>query len=253
MLDLGQVSAAFLGYDARMTHRLLRFAAGIVASAPLLCALADAQPAPVALFNGKDLSGWSYFLAEPKAALADVWSVKDGAITCKSGPVGYLYTNAEFTNYTLTVEWRYPAGTAARIGTVPNSGVFVRINGEPKPKGIPRTYEIQMQVGHAGDVMGFWGMPLEGDSSRRRETKASPLVGDMVGFQYSEGAEKPEGEWNSYEITVDGGTITVRLNGKTVNQVTGAAVVPGHVGLQSEGADVQFRRVELRPIAKQGR
>jgi hypothetical protein len=109
---------------------------------------------------------------------------------------------------------------------------------------------VQLQAGRAGDVMGFWGMPLEGDAARRREAKASPVLGDMVGFQKSEDAEKPEGEWNTYEITVDGPNLTVRLNGRMVNQVSGAAVIPGHVGLQSEGGEIQFRRVELRPIVK---
>jgi hypothetical protein len=233
-----------------MMKRIPRVALALVASVLFVSTLAVAQAAPTALFNGKDLSGWSYFLTDPNRTLADVWTVKDGAIVCKGEPVGYLYTTSEHTNYTLTVEWRYPPGTAARLGKTPNSGLFLRINGEPKPQGIPRTYEVQMQVGRAGDVMGFWGLPLDGEPARRRETRASSMVGDMVGFQNSESAEKPEGEWNTYEITVDGPAITVRLNGKTVNQVTGAAVIAGHIGLQSEGGEVQFRRVELRPVGK---
>jgi hypothetical protein len=230
-----------------MTRRTIRLLVAIAAVVLLVPATAGAQ-APVALFNGKDLSGWTYFLVDPGVPMADVWSVKDGAIVCKGEPVGYLYTKAEYTNYTLTVEWRYAPGAAAKLGKAPNSGVFVRLNGEPKPRGVPRTYEIQLQVGSAGDVLGFWGMPLEGDASRRREAKASPLLGDMVGFRKIEGNEKPEGEWNTYEITADGPNITVVLNGKKVNEVTGAAAIPSHVGLQSEGGEVQFRRVELKPI-----
>lgn len=218
----------------------------------VLClpAMAAAQPAPIALFNGKDLSGWTHFLVDPKVPMSDVWSVADGAIVCKGDPVGYLYTKAEYTSYVLTVEWRYAPGAAAKLGKKPNSGVFVRLNGEPKPRGVPRTYEIQLQVGNAGDVMGFWGMPLEGDAARRRAAAGSAMLGDMVGFGKIENAEKPEGEWNTYEITADGPKITVRLNGTLVNEVSGAAPIAGHVGLQSEGGEIQFRRVELRPIER---
>jgi hypothetical protein len=230
-----------------MTSRLVRI--GVVL-ALIVPGMAGAQSAPVALFDGKTLSGWSHFLVDPAVAMSDVWSVKDGAIVCKGEPLGYLLTKAEYTNFTLTVEWRYPVGAAARLGKTPNSGVFVRLDGNPKPQGVPRTYEVQLQVGHAGDVMGFWGMPLDGDATRRREAKASPRLGDMVGFSRSGGTEKPEGEWNTFEITVNGGTITVRLNGLLVNQVSGAAAIPGHIGLQSEGGEVHFRRVELTPLEK---
>jgi hypothetical protein len=234
-----------------MMHRTFRLvAAALLVATMFLPTIAGAQGKPVALFNGKDLSGWSHFLVDPKVPLADVWSVKDGVIVCKGDPVGYLYTNAEYTSYTLTVEWRYAPGAAAKLGKAPNSGVFLRLNGEPKPMGVPRTYEVQLQVGNVGDVMGFWGMPLDGDAARKREAKGTAMLGDMVGFRKLEGADKPEGEWNTYEITVDGANITVRLNGKTVNQVSGAAAIPGHVALQSEGGEVQFRRVELTPIGK---
>jgi hypothetical protein len=225
-------------------------AACMLVVALFLPATAAAQPAPIALFNGKDLSGWTHFLVDPKVPMSDVWSVKDGAIVCKGDPIGYLYTTAEYTSYRLTVEWRYAPGAAAKLGKTPNSGVFVRLNGEPKPRGVPRTYEVQLQVGNAGDVMGFWGMPLEGDAARRREAKGSSMLGDMVGFGKIETAENAEGEWNTYEIVADGPKITVRLNGKTVNEVSGAAVIPGHIGLQSEGGEIQFRRVELKPIGK---
>jgi hypothetical protein len=209
-----------------------------------------AQPKAIRLFNGRDLSGWSHFLVDPKVPLTDVWSVRDGELVCKGEPVGYLYTDAEYTSFKLVVEWRWAAGTAARLGKAPNSGVLLRINGEPKPKGVPRTYEAQLQAGNAGDVYGFWGMPLGGDAERRREAKGHELLGDMVGFRKTEGAEKPEGEWNLYEITLDGPSLVVFVNGKKVNEATGAIVIPGRIGLQSEGGEIHFRRVELTPLGR---
>jgi hypothetical protein len=234
-----------------MTRRLSRPIFVAAALAAVLSPLAAAaQPQAVRLFNGKDLSGWSHFLVDPKVPAADVWSVRDGVLVCKGDPLGYLYTNTEHTNFTLVVEWRWAPGAAARLGKAPNSGVLLRVNGEPKPKGVPRAYEAQLRAGDAGDLYGFWGLPLEGDAGRRREAKGHELLGDMVGFSKSEAAEKPEGEWNVYEITLDGPSLVVFVNGKKVNEAKGAAVLPGRIGLQSEGGEIHFRRVELTPIGR---
>jgi hypothetical protein len=230
--------------------RISCLAFALFAAVVVLPAVAAAQPPAVPLFNGKDLSGWSHFLVDPKVPAADVWSVKDGVLVCKGEPLGYLHTNTEFTSFTLIVEWRWAPGAAARLGKVPNSGVLMRVNGEPKPKGVPRAYEAQLQAGNAGDVYGFWGMPLEGDAARRREAKGHELLGDMVGFQKTAAAERPEGEWNTYEITLDGPSLVVSVNGKKVNEARGALVMPGRIALQSEGGEIHFRRVELRPIVK---
>jgi hypothetical protein len=180
--------------------------------------------------------------------MADVWSVRDGVLVCKGDPLGYLYTNAEYTSFKLTVEWRWAPGAAAKLGKTPNSGVLMRVNGEPKPKGVPRAYEAQLQAGNAGDLYGFWGMPLDGAADRRREAKGHELLGDMVGFKKTEGAEKPEGEWNTYEITLDGQSLVVLVNGKKVNEATGAVAMPGRIALQSEGGEIHFRRIEIWPI-----
>jgi len=169
---------------------------------------------------------------------------------CKGEPLGYLYTNAEYTSFKLIVQWRWAPGAAARLGKTPNSGVLMRVNGEPKPKGVPRTYEAQLQAGNAGDLYGFWGMPLEGDAERRREAKGHELLGDMVGFRKTEAAEKPEGEWNTYEITLDGPSLVVLVNGKKVNEARGATVMPGRIALQSEGGEIHFLLVEIWPIGK---
>jgi hypothetical protein len=213
-----------------------------------LAATAASPAEPVRLFNGKDLGGWGHFLVDPKVQMGDVWSVRDGMLVCKGEPLGFLQTTAEYTSFRLLVEWRWAPGAAGRLGKTPNSGVLLRVNGEPKP--IPRAYEAQLQSGSAGDLYGFWGLPLEGDPARRRESKGNTMLGDMVGFAKAEAAEKPEGEWNVYEIVVDGPSIVVHVNGKKVNEARGAAVLPGRIGLQSEGGEIHFRRVELTPIGR---
>lgn len=209
-------------------------------------AATPADPAPISLFNGKDLAGWSHVLVDGTVPAADVWSVRDGVLICKGSPLGYLYTNAEFTSFRLVVEWRWAAGAAARLGAVPNSGVLMRV--APEQQGIPPSYEAQLKSGDAGDVYGFWGRALAGDPARRREGKARPLVGDMIGFGKLAAAEKPEGEWNRYEIVFDGPSLTVFVNGRKVNEVTGAQVLPGRIALQSEGGEIHFRKVELTAL-----
>jgi len=221
----------------------------LVALLTTLCATASAaEPQAVRLFNGKDLAGWSHVLVDPNVRMEDVWSVRDGVLVCKGEPLGFLQTTAEYTSFRLLVEWRWPEGAAARLGKTPNSGVLLRVNGDLKP--IPRAYEAQLQSGSAGDLYGFWGLPLEGDLARRRESKGNAMLGDMVGFTKAEAAEKPEGEWNLYEIVVDGPSIVVHVNGKKVNEARGAAVLPGRIALQSEGGEIHFRKVELTPIAR---
>ena len=224
------------------------FRLALSALALALAATAASSADAVRLFNGKDLDGWSHFLADPKVKMEDVWSVRDGVLVCKGEPLGFLQTAAEYTSFKLLVEWRWAEGAAARLGKTPNRGVLLRVSGEPKP--IPRAYEAQLQSGSAGDLYGFWGLPLEGDLARRRESKGNAMLGDMVGFTKAEAAEKPEGEWNLYEIVVDGPSIVVHVNGKKVNEARGAAVLPGRIALQSEGGEIHFRRVELTPIAR---
>lgn len=218
----------------------------------MLCvsAVPTSAQKPISLFNGKDLTGWSHFLVDPKVPASDVWSVRDGILICKGDPLGYLYTKAEYTSFKIVVEWRWAPGAAAKLGKTPNSGVLMRVNGEPKPKGVPRAYEAQLQAGNAGDLYGFWGMPLDGPAERKREAKGHELLGDMNGVRKTEGAEHAEGEWNTYEITLDGTSLVVFVNGKKVNEATAANVMPGHIALQSEGGEIHFRRVELTPIGK---
>jgi len=195
----------------------------------------------IQLFNGKDLSGWGHFLVDSEVGMEDVWSVQEGILVCKGEPLGYLHTTGKHESYELVVEWRWAPGTEPG-----NSGVLLRVNGEPKA--IPRSYEAQLKSGDAGDVYGFWGLKLSGDASRKREAKGHELLGDMVGFAKAEGNENPPGEWNRYQIRIAGPDITLQVNGKTVNKATGAEVLAGTIGLQSEGGEIHFRKMELTPI-----
>ena len=132
----------------------------------------------VHLFNGRDLAGWSAVSAKPGTRLEDVWSVRDGIIICKGEPLGLHSDGQSYTDFKLMVEWRWAPGKPPG-----NSGVFLRINGEPKP--LPRCIEHQLKSGDAGDLYGFHGMKIDGDNARRMEVKTHELGGDLVGVKKS--------------------------------------------------------------------
>jgi hypothetical protein len=219
-------------------------------AAALLLVVAAPPPSPAAsavpLWNGKDLSNWTFFLVDPKAKMDDVWSVREGMIVCKGDPVGTLLTKDEFTSFRLVVEWRWAPGTVVTKEKTPNSGVLLRVNGEMKQ--LPRSIEAQLRSGDAGDLYGFWGMKIEGDPARSKAEKGNPVIGDMRGVTKAAGAENPVGQWNRYEIVLDGTKLELSINGRKVNSATVADVLPGRIGLQSEGGEIHFRKVELQPL-----
>ncbi len=196
----------------------------------------------VSLFNGKDLDGWEFHLADPKLKLEDVWSVKDGILVCKGEPMGYLATKKEFKDFKLVVEWRWAPGKDPG-----NSGIFARITGEPKT--LPKCIETQLKHGDAGDLWAFEGYKLKGDADRFQDVKHEKF-GHLIGVKRIADGEKPPGEWNQCSILINGGTVSVELNGKVINYATDCDDVPGKIGLQSEGGEVHFRTVKLMPVVK---
>lgn len=201
----------------------------------------EVQAQPVDLFNGKNLEGWQAFLVEPEVKKEDVWSVQDGILICRGEPLGYLYTDKTYTSFRLLVEWRWAPGTEPG-----NSGVLMRISGEPK--GIPRAIEAQLKSGSAGDLYGFHGLKIDGAAERKRGGEGHELLGDFVGVSKIEANENEPGQWNTYEIALEGPDIEVKVNGKLVNEARDADIVAGPIGFQSEGGEIHFRTIQLTPL-----
>jgi len=201
--------------------------------------LADEKKA-IDLFNGEDLSGWEYFLIDEDATMKDVWSVKDGILICKGEPMGYLATKKEFENFKLVVVWRWAPGKEPG-----NSGVLLRITGEPMM--LPKCVEAQLKSGGAGDIWAFQGFSVGGDSDRFRKA-SNAKIGDFMGVSKITGNDTDPGEWNEYEITLNGDKLTLKVNGKLVNECHGCDVTAGQIGLQSEGGEIHFKTVKLMPL-----
>jgi len=225
------------------TTNFVRLSCLTLTALAMICPLhvegAKPKGGDIDLFNGKDLDGWEHFLVDPKLKMSDVWSVKDGLLVCKGKPMGYLATKKDYTSFKLVVEWRWPPGKPAT-----NSGVLMRII--DKPRALPKCVEAQLKAGSAGDIYGFHGFNVKG--SERVISANNKFVGKLSGVKKIKAAENKPGEWNKYEITFDGGDITVILNGRKVNEATGCDVVAGKIGLQSEGGEVHFRTVRLTEL-----
>ena len=180
-----------------------------------------AEPAkPIPLFNGKDLSGWTARFKTEDVKIGDVFTAREGVLHVKGKPGGYIRTDRKYTHYKLKLEWRYPAKPG-------NSGVLLRIE-EPE-KVWPTSIEAQLASGKAGDII---------DMGPKREHFPRKSASN----------EKPPGEWNTYEITMDGGDLTLTVNGELQNAATNRRVTAGYIGLQSEGAEIEFRAIELTPL-----
>lgn len=184
------------------------------------------------LFNGKDLSGWTYHLSEDNAKVDDVWTVKDGVLKCAGKPRGYIRTEKDYENYVLKLQWRFDPEKGPG-----NSGVLLRVVGEDKVW--PKSIEAQLKSLNAGDIWNIDKMRMTVDPERTEGRRTIKL---------HETNEKPLGEWNEYEITVDHGTVTLKVNGLVQNVATECEEVAGKIALQSEGAAIDFRNIELKPL-----
>jgi hypothetical protein len=195
----------------------------------------------VDLFNGKDLTGWKHVLADPSAPRDKVWQVREGMIICRGEPVGFLYSEREFTNFRFEVEYRWAPGTKPG-----NSGIFSRVS--DISKSIPRSVEVQLAHKSAGDVMGLQGLTIAGGQPRHFHVAKHELAGDIDGVKKLQDAEAVPGEWNRVEILAQGGSYTVWVNGQKINEASGVEVLRGPVGLQSEGGEIHFRRASITPL-----
>lgn len=197
--------------------------------------------AEVALFNGKDLTGWKFVSADPQAKMESTWSVKNGILVCTGAPIGFVQSDREFTNFRMVVEYRWAPGREPG-----NSGIFSRINGIPRA--LPRCVEAQLKHGDAGDILTLQGMGMAAGQERLFEVKNHELAGDIRGVKKTVDAEKRAGDWNRVEILAQGSSYTVWVNGQEVNSASGIESVAGPVGLQSEGGEVHFRRATITPL-----
>jgi hypothetical protein len=198
-----------------------------IIAAVIISALAQQLSAQdVKLFNGKDLKNWTFHLRDPKVNPENVFTVKDGVISIKGDPFGYMRTKKSYSDYKLHVEWRYP-------GEASNSGVFV--HGQEPDTIWLKCVECQLKAGNAGDFVCMNGADMD-----ERKDKAVRVVPKLA-----PSSEKAVGEWNTMEVTCKGNSIEVVVNGVLQNKGTNVNLSSGFICLQSEGKTIEFRNVFL--------
>lgn len=187
------------------------------------------------LFDGTTLDGW-------RQAGPGSFTLSDDGTLTSSGGMGLLwYAGRSFGAYSLKLDWRTTAGGPGDPGD-DNSGVFVGFPPSDDPwSAVDHGYEIQIDTTDVpekttGAVYGFRSADLD---ERDR-------------------ALNPPGEWNTYEIRVEGERLRVWLNGVKINDFTNTdparSLRDGHLGLQNHGADdqVSFRHLRIKELPVEG-
>jgi hypothetical protein len=183
---------------------------------------------------------WSFYSSESETRMKDVWRVEDDALVCNGLPLGYLYSNAEYDDFVLKLEWRWPADKEPGKG-----GVLIHTVGEHKIW--PKSLEAQINAGDAGDFWGLDGYEVQGPADRTRSLD-NEKFGRLTNVKKRQALEKSAGQWNTYEIIANSGTVTLIINGTEVNKATGCVPNRGRICLTSEGSEIHFRNVELMPL-----
>jgi hypothetical protein len=216
-------------FDAGDTGNVNLDALSVGASVDI-CAPGSVEEGYTALFDGTLASFDPWRLSGP----GSFGRVTDDCSLRGSGGLGLLWhTGQEFESYSLKLDWKLVADH--------NGGVFV---GFPDPGNDPfvavnKGYEIQIDATDAPDR----------------------TTGSIYTFQGADPAAvtaslKPVGSWNSYDIRVEGQTITVLLNGTVVNEFTSTDpardISQGFVGIQNHGAGeaVSYRDIRIKDLAK---
>lgn len=220
----------------------------IAAATALSCATLSGKRS-VSLFNGKDLNGWHVDVPKMDSDpnLKSPFIVRDGMLVSLGTPRGHLITDAVHQNYRLEAQYRFP-------GKPGNCGILIHAS-TPRAlsKMFPKSIEVQMNHLNAGD---FWCI-VEDISVPEMEKRRGPKEkwGITEGkarriLNLTDNSEKPVGQWNTMVIECLGNEAMVWVNGDLVNHGYDCTASKGQIAIQAEGAEVEFRKLELIPITK---
>lgn len=200
------------------------------------------------LFNGRDLSGWHPDVPDLDTAnLRMPFIVRDGMLVSLGNPQGHLISDSVYRNYRLTIEYRFP-GEPGNCGVLVNATVPRQLY-----KMFPKSIEVQMMHDNAGD---FWCIVEDikvDDMEKRRGPRKKWGITEGKGrriLNLTDSSEKPLGEWNHMVVEVVDDKIKVWLNNDLVNYGYGSTSQRGHIAVQAEGAEVEFRKIMLMPLEK---
>jgi hypothetical protein len=219
-----------------------------------------------ALFNGKDLSGWKI-----PAGDNGHWKVVDGVIDYDARSESRvndksLWTEKSFGDFVLRVDWRLKTDPGFRH-PVP----IILPDGSHKkgPDGKDETVELDdvdsgiYLRGSPKSQVNIWVWPIGSGEvyGYREDGKMPPEV--RAGVTPKKKADRPRGEWNTFEITMKGDRLWVKLNGEEVisNAQLPGVSKEGPIALQHHGSYnaktgqwtgppslVQFRNIAIKEL-----
>jgi hypothetical protein len=167
--------------------------------------------------------------------------VVDGAVMCKAGKGGTIYTEKEYGDFVVRLEYKLPPGG--------NNGLAIRYPGKGDT-----AYEGMCELQVLDD--NYEKVTSSKIDPRQAHGSAYGMAAAARGFQ------RPPGEWNYEEVTVKGSKIRVELNGFVVldtdlSQIKeylansphpGKERSRGHFGFAGHNDPVMFRNVRLREL-----
>jgi hypothetical protein len=237
------------------------------------------RKAEIQLFNGKDFWGWYTFIKE-KGRDNDplkVFTVQNGMIRISGEEFGCITTNDEFEYYKLTVKFKWGDQTySPRTDKARDSGILLHSVGEDGASSGTWMNSIECQIieGGTGDfiVVGDGssnfsisspvapekqgnsyvfqpeGNKVTINSGRINWFGRDPEWKDVKDFRGKNDIEKPVGNWNKIECIVRGNEIHIWLNGVLVNQAFDVKPHKGKIQIQSEGAEIFFKKIIITPL-----
>ncbi len=187
------------------------------------------------VFNGRDFTGW--------AGPVEEYEVVAGAIQCRPGKGGNIYTTEEYADFTVRLEFKLPKGG--------NNGLAIRYPGKGNA-----AYEGMCECQVLDDnYEAATGQKID---PRQAHGSAYGMVAAARGYQ------RPIGEWNYQEVTVKGSTIKVELNGTVIldadlSKVDMAKVMAnsphpgkdrpsGYFGFAGHNDPVAFRNIQIKKL-----
>ena len=185
------------------------------------------------VFNGRDFTGWAGPISE--------YEVKDGALACRAGKGGTIYTTQEYADFAARLEFKLPSGG--------NNGLAIRYAGKGDT-----AYDGMCEL----QVLDDQYEKATGQQIDPRQVHGSAY--GMAGAQ--RGYQRPIGQWNFEEVTVKGSKIKVELNGTVIldcdlSQVKdfmansghpGKDRTKGHFGFAGHNDPVSFRQVQIKEL-----
>ena len=192
----------------------------------------DPTPPYASIFNGQDFTGWS--------GPTDNYEVVDGSIRCRPGHGGTIYTDAIYDDFQVRLEILLPPGG--------NNGLAIRYPGQGDTAYVGM---CELQV-------------LDNTSPKFAKLDPRQYHGSVYGqVAAHRGYLRKPGVWNFQEVTVNGSTITVELNGTVIldadlSKVTefmyepekfaGRTRTQGHFGFAGHNDPVAYRNIEIREL-----